>query len=90
MEVGFFKTVKAGMVKLVPAQDGKPKGGASFDVAVAQLVSKSIVSDTVVDVMKELGIARADLSILSDEFLEEVRRIEQKNIAVELLKRLIK
>ena len=89
LEVGFFKAIKAGIVKMTPQPKPKTKSGVTVDAAVAQLVSKSIVSDTVVDVLKELGLDRADISILSDEFLEEVRRIEQKNIAVELLKRLI-
>ena len=88
LEVGFFKAIKAGIVKMAPPPP-RPKNGLTVDAAVAQLVSKSIVSDSVVDVMKELGVDRADISILSDEFLEEVRRIEHKNIAVELLKRLI-
>ena len=87
VEVGFFKAVKAGIIKMVPLPP--KKNGLTVDEAVAQLVSKSIVSDTVVDVMKELGVNRPDISILSDEFLEEIRKIEQKNIAVELLKRLI-
>lgn len=89
VEVGFFKAVKAGMVKLVPPTVIKTKDGITVDAAVAQLVSRSIVSDTVVDVMKELGVDRPDISILSDDFLDEVRKLEQKNIAVELLKRLI-
>ncbi|MGF7186455.1 type I restriction enzyme R subunit [Desulfitispora alkaliphila] len=88
VEIGFFKAVKAGIVKLMSA-GGKTKTQEQVDSAINQLISKSIISDEVVDVLGSVGLNKPDLSILSDEFLEEVRGLKQKNLAVELLKRLL-
>jgi type I restriction enzyme R subunit len=88
VEIGFFKAVKSGLIKLM-TEVGTKKTQDQLDVAIKQLISKSIISDEVVDVLGSVGLNRPDISILSDEFLEEVKGLKQKNLAVELLNRLL-
>ncbi|WP_026801331.1 type I restriction endonuclease subunit R [Pontibacillus halophilus] len=87
-EVGFFKAVKSGVIKLLP-EGKKKKTGSQIDSQINQLISKSIISEEVVDIYGSLGIDNPDISILSDGFLQEVQAIPQKNVAVELLNRLL-
>lgn len=87
-EIGFFKAVKAGIVKLIPT-DGAKKTSSQIDAQLNQLISKSVISDEVVDIYSSLGLDSPDISILSDEFLDEVKALPQKNLAVELLNRLL-
>lgn len=87
-EIGFFwKAVKAGLVKLIPIQ-GKRKTPEQIDAQLNWLISKSVISDEVIDIYSSLCIQNPDISILSDEFLDEGRALPQKNLAVELLNRL--
>lgn len=86
-EIGFFKAVKSGIIKLIP--EGKKKTTSQLDEQINQLVSKSVISDEVVDIYDSLGLNNPDISILSDQFLEEVKAIPHKNVAVELLNRLL-
>lgn len=87
-EIGFFKAVKAGLIKLIPVE-GQKKTSAQIDAQLNQLISKSVISDEVIDIYDSLGIENPDISILSDQFLDEVRALPQKNLAVELLNRLL-
>ncbi|QKX50891.1 type I restriction endonuclease subunit R [Planococcus glaciei] len=87
-EIGFLKAVKAGLVKLIPSE-GKRLTPEQVDAQLNQLISKSVISDEVIDIYTSLGIQNPDISILSDEFLDEVRALPQKNLAVELLNRLL-
>jgi len=57
---------------------------------INQLVSKSVVSDEVIDIYDSLGLEKPDISILSDQFLEDVKALPQKNVAIQLLERLLK
>src|SRR5207244_2833002 len=61
-----------------------------LDHAVRQIISKAVVSGEVVDIFAAAGLKKPDLSILSDEFLAEVRGLPQRNLAVELLQKLLK
>lgn len=88
VEVGFHKAVKAAIVKLL-GEDFRKKTVGQLDTELNQLISKSISSDEVVDILQSVGLSKPDISILSDEFLEEVRNLNQKNLAVELLNRLL-
>lgn len=88
MEIAFFKAVKAGIVKIIPGEKGK-KTKKQIDYELQQLISKSIITEDMVDVFEAAGLNKPDIAILSDEFLEEVRNLKQKNLAVELLKRLL-
>ena len=91
-EIAFFKAVKAGLVKLLqPPKEGKTrKTPAEVEAEINQLVSQSVVTEDVIDVYQTLGLEQPDLSILSDEFLKDVEGLKQKNVAVELLNRLLK
>lgn len=88
-EIGFFKAVKATIVKKLSERSGVTKTKDQLDYEINQLVSKSIISEDVIDVYKELGIENPDISILSDKFLEDVKALPQKNLAVALLNRLL-
>jgi len=88
VEVGFHKAVKVAIVKLL-GDDSRKKTVGQLDAELNQLISKSISSDEVVDILQSVGLSKPDISILSDEFLEEVRNLNQKNLAVELLNRLL-
>ena len=86
-EVGFFQAVKARLTKFEPT-DGK-KSDLEIETAIRQIVDAAVVSEGIMDVFDAAGIKKPDISILSDEFLEEVRHMERKNLALELLKKLL-
>jgi len=65
------------------------KSSGDLDAAVHQIVSKAVASEQVVDLFAASGLKNPDLSILSDEFLEEVRDLPYKNVALEVLRKLI-
>lgn len=87
-EIGFFKAIKASIVKSI-GDGSKKKTATQMDAQINQLISQSVISEDVVDIYKELGLENPDISILSDQFLEDVRALPQKNLAVELLNRLL-
>lgn len=86
-DVGFFQAVRAVLAKGVP---GETKTDEELDHAIRQIISKAMVSDEVVDIFAAAGLKKPDISILSDEFLVEVRGMPQRNLAVELLQKLLK
>ncbi|HWA41798.1 MAG TPA: type I restriction enzyme endonuclease domain-containing protein, partial [Hypericibacter adhaerens] len=86
-DVGFFQAVRAVLVKGIAA-GGKPRD--DLDYAIRQIVSAAIISDEVVDVFAAAGLKKPDISILSDDFLAQVRKLPQRNLAVELLSKLLK
>jgi type I restriction enzyme R subunit len=86
-EIGFFQAVKARLTKFEPIGSGK--SDVEIETAIRQIVDKAVVSEGIVDVFDAAGIKKPDISILSDEFLDEVRHMERKNIALELLKKLL-
>ncbi len=88
VEIGFHKSVKAGIIKLIPENTLK-KTGAQLDAELNQLISKSISSGEVIDILEAVGLQKPNIAVLSDEFLEEVKGMKQKNLAVELLNRLL-
>ena len=87
-EIGFFKAVKASIVKTI-GDGSKKKTATQMDAQINQLISQSVISEDVIDIYKELGLENPDISILSDQFLEDVRALPEKNLAVELLNRLL-
>lgn len=89
LEVGFHKAVKASLVKII-SEDHKKKTTTQLDNELNQLISKAISSNEVIDILESVGLAKPNIAILSDEFLEEVKGMKQKNLAVELLNRLLK
>lgn len=88
VEISFFKAVKSGIIKLI-TDENKRKTTKELDAELNQLISKSVVSDEVVDILEAVGLQKPIIAILSDEFLEHVRGLKQKNLAVELLRRLL-
>ena len=86
-EVGFFQEVRSGIAKATIENGGKSK--EDMEAAVRQLVSRAVASDKVIDIFSAVGLKKPDISILSEDFLQEVRSLPQKNLAVELLKKLI-
>ncbi|MHB8170084.1 MAG: type I restriction endonuclease subunit R, partial [Thermincolia bacterium] len=89
VEIGFHKAVKASLVKII-SEDNKKKTTSQLDSELNQLISKSIFSNEVIDILGSVGLSKPNIALLSDEFLEEVKGMKQKNLAVELLNRLLK
>jgi len=87
-DVSFFQTVRAALIK-DSGGDGK-KHPEDIDHAIRQLVSNAVYSDEVVDIFTAAGLKKPDISILTDEFLAEVKGMPQRNLAVELLAKLLK
>ena len=86
-DVGFFQAVRAVLAKSTP---GERKTDEELEHAIRQIISKAVVSDEVIDIFAAAGLKKPDISILSDEFLAEVRDMPQRNLAVELLQKLLK
>ncbi len=84
--VGFFQAVRSALAKTTTTGG---KGVDNLDSAVRQIVSKAVASEEVVDIFAAAGLKKPDISILSDEFLEEVRHMPQRNLAMEVLKKLL-
>jgi type I restriction enzyme, R subunit len=85
-EVGFFQAIRAALVK---STAGGQKSAAERELAIQQIVSRAVVSTDIIDIMKAAGIESPDISILSDDFLAEVRENPAKNLAIEALRKLI-
>ena len=85
-DVGFFQAVRSVLAKNTP---GEQKTDEELDHAIRQIISKAVMSDEVVDIFAAAGLKKPDLSILSDEFLAEVRGMPQRNLAIELLRKLL-
>lgn len=85
-DVAFFQTIKASIAKTAARTT---KSQADLDHAVQQLVSEAITPEGIIDIFQAAGLKKPDISVLSDEFLAEVRDLPQKNVAVELLRKLI-
>jgi type I restriction enzyme, R subunit len=85
-DISFFQAVRAALAK----PTGERMRGDDLDHAVRQLVSKAILApDEVIDVFSAAGLKKPDISILSDEFLAEVRALKHKNVAAEVLAKLL-
>ncbi len=85
-DVRFFQEVNAVLSK---RETNGERSRDDMDHAIRQIVSGAIVSEGVIDIFQAAGLKRPDLSILSEEFLAEVRDMPQKNLAVELLRKLL-
>ena len=86
-DVAFFQAIKAALVKTVSRNGKSPD---QLDAAVRQLVSGAITTDAkIIDVFTAAGLPKPDISILSEQFLAEVRGLKHKNVAAELLAKLL-
>ena len=85
-DVAFFQAVRGSLAKRAP---GEARSDEELDLAVRQIVSRAVASGGVVDIFAAAGLAKPDISILSEEFLAEVKGMPQRNLAVELLRKLL-
>jgi type I restriction enzyme R subunit len=86
-EVSFFEAVKARLCKF--DSTGSNKSDEEIETTIRQVIDKALVSDKVVDIFDAAGIKKPDISILSDEFMMELKGMEHKNIALEVLRKLL-
>ena len=86
-DVGFFQTVR---VRLLKRAESEARPQEDLNLAVRQIISRAVASEGVVDIFAAVGLDKPDISVLSDEFLAEVRGIPHRNLAVELLQKLLK
>jgi type I restriction enzyme R subunit len=85
-DVAFFQAVRAALMKRAPTEE-RPE--EQLDYAIQQIISKAVASEGIVDLFAAAGLRKPDLSILSDEFLAEVREMPHKNLAVEVMRKLL-
>ena len=86
-DVGFFQAVRVRLLKRAAA-DARPE--EELDLAVRQIISRAVASEGVMDVFAAAGLEKPDISVLSDEFLAEVQGMPHRNLAVELLEKLLR
>lgn len=86
-EVAFFQAVKARLVKFEGGGTGR--SDAELETVIRQTIDQALVSDQVIDIFDAAGIKKPNISILSDQFLQDVKDMKHKNVALELLKRLL-
>lgn len=88
--VGFFQAVKARLAKFgVVGEPGAGRSAVELESAIRQVIDQALVSAPVVDVFDAAGIKKPDISILSDEFLQEIKGMRHKNLALEVLRKLL-
>jgi type I restriction enzyme R subunit len=87
MYVGFFQAVRAAIIKTTESKSQKEL--EDMDLAIKQIISKAVISDRVIDIFATAGLKKPNISILSDEFLNFVKVMPQKNLAFEALKKLL-
>ncbi len=86
-DVGFFQAVRAQLMKRAP---GEARAEEEVDHAVRQIISRAVASEGVLDIFAAAGLDKPNISVLSDEFLAEVQGMPHRNLAVELLQKLLK
>lgn len=85
--LAFFQAVKTRLTKFETKRKGR--GSEEIETAIRQIVDNALVTEGVIDIFGAAGIKRPDVSILSEEFLAEVRGLDRKNLALELMKKLL-
>ena len=86
-DVGFFQAVRAALSKRA---EGEARPEEDLNLAVRQIVSRAVASEGVIDIFAAAGLDKPDISVLSEEFLAEVQGMPQRNLAVELLQKLLR
>ncbi len=86
-DVGFFQAVRAAIVKTTESKTQREI--EEMDLAIKQIISKAVISDRVIDIFAAAGLKKPNISILSEEFLDFVKVMPQKNLAFEALKKLL-
>ncbi len=87
--VALFQAIKARLVKISDRNEGG-KSDEEIETAIKQIISEAITADKVIDVFDAAGIKKPNIEILDERFLQELKDLPQKNLAVELLKKLLK
>ncbi len=88
-DVALFQALKSRLVKISERSEDREKD-EKIETAIRQIVSEAITSDEVIDVFDAAGIRKPNIEILDEAFLKEIQNMQQKNLAVELLKKLLK
>jgi type I restriction enzyme R subunit len=86
-DLAFFQAIKARIAKF--DENKRKRNNQEIETALRQIVNDAIISEDVIDIFDAAGIKKPDISILDDKFLAEVKSLPQKNLALELLKRLL-
>ncbi|MBU4303302.1 MAG: type I restriction endonuclease subunit R [Candidatus Omnitrophica bacterium] len=86
-EIAFFQSVRARLLKF--EGEGDTGGRINYESAIRQIVNQAVESTEVVDIFDAAGIKKPDISLLSEEFLQEVKDMKHKNLGVELLKKIL-
>lgn len=86
-EIAFFQAVKSRLIKF--ENTGAGKTSEEMETAIRQVIDQALVSDKVIDIFDAAGIKKPDISILSEDFLLEVKNMEHKNLALEVLRKLL-
>jgi len=86
-DVAFFQAVRASLAKRAA---GESRAEEELDLAVRQIISRAVAPEGVIDIFAAAGLDKPDISVLSEEFLAEVRSMPHRNLAVELLQKLLK
>ena len=85
-DVAFMLAVRANLIKYT---GGRSRDRHEIEFELSQLLSKAVIADGLLDVFKQAGFEQPNVAVLSDEFLEEIRSMDQKNLAIEALRRLV-
>ncbi len=88
-DVALFQAIKSRLVKISDRNEGG-KGGEEMETAIKQIISEAITADNVIDIFDAAGLKKPNIEILDERFLQELKDLPQKNLAVELLKKLLK
>ena len=86
-DVAFFQAVQSRLLKKAP---GEARSDEELDNAIRQIVSRAVASEEVIDIFAAAGLNKPDISVLSEEFLSEVQGMPHRNVAIELLQKLIR
>ena len=86
-EVGFFQAVKAALGK--STSSGTKKSSEEIEAGIQQILSRAVISTEIIDILAAAGIKSPDISILSDDFLAELKNMDRKNLALESLRKLL-
>lgn len=88
-DVALFQAIKSRLVKISDRNEGGA-GGEEMETAIKQIISEAITADNVIDIFDAAGLKKPNIEILDERFLQELKDLPQKNLAVELLKKLLK
>lgn len=88
-DVALFQAIKSRLVKISDRNEGG-KGDDEMETAIKQIISEAITADNVIDIFDAAGLKKPNIEILDERFLQELKDLPQKNLAVELLKKLLK